>query len=121
MPHFDVPEARLLIEIIRIHRPRWAAQAIMNELRTAAVAGATLGQATAAAERAMRNTKYTAPTSINFPENWQVQDWEISKDKAAEEVTGSRLCIECLTYQPAKEMDQMEDRKWICKRHGYGY
>jgi len=111
--HFDIPEAQLLTEIIRIHRPKWAAKAIMRQLQVAALTGATLGQATAAAERAMKNPKYTAPDSINFAENW-----EEPKTKAAGNLMAPRLCVECTPARkhPVSEMTK-QAHGYVCGEH----
>jgi len=109
--HFDIPEAHLLTQIIQLHRPRWAAKAIMAELQIAALTGATLGQVTAAAERAMKNPKNIAPPSINFPENW-----EEPKTKAAGNIMAPRLCVECATKHPVTEMTK-HPHGYVCNNH----
>lgn len=67
---FDQPEAEKLAAVIRIIRPKWDHNAIMNQLQEAASADATYGQTCAAAIRAANNPNMLAPTSINFTENW---------------------------------------------------
>jgi len=109
--HFDIPEAHLLTQIIQLHRPRWAAKAIMAEFQIAALTGATLGQVTAAAERAMKNQKNIAPPSINFPENW-----EEPKTKAAGNIMAPRLCVECATKHPVTEMTK-HPHGYVCNNH----
>lgn len=111
MLHFDIPEAELLTQIIRLHRPRWSGKAVMTELQIAALAGATLGQVTSAAEKAMKNPKNLLPPSINFPENW-----EESKNKSAGNIMAPRLCVECATKHPVTEMTK-QPHGWICNTH----
>jgi hypothetical protein len=109
--HFNTPEAEYLIKIIQIHRPRWARTAIMAELQIAALAGATLGQVTTAAEKAMKNPKNIAPPSINFPENW-----ENEKPKTAGNLMAPRLCVECTAKKPVTEMTK-HAHGWVCNTH----
>ena len=109
--HYDIPEATLLIQIIQLHRPRWAAAAIMKELQIAALAGATLGQVTSAAEKAMKNPKNLLPPSINFPENWETE-----KPRTAGNLMAPRLCVECATKRPVTEMTK-HAHGWVCNQH----
>lgn len=115
MLHYDIPEAQLLTQIIRLHRPRWAAKAIMAELQIAALTGATLGQVTAAAERAWKNDKNIAPPSINFPENWE------EPKKTAGNMMAPRLCVECTPARkhPVSEMTKMA-HGYVCGAHQEG-
>lgn len=94
--------------LIRRRRPRWAHNAIMDQLGIAARAGASLGQVMAAAEKAMNNPKQLTPAAIMFPENW-----EQTTTKSAGNIAGDKLCIECTTKYPASQV----------KRHptGSGY
>lgn len=110
---FDIPDAQDMSSIIRRRRPRWAHTAIMEQLKHAALAGASLGQVMAAAEKAMNNPKAATPKAIMFPENW-----EESKTKSTGNLAGPRLCSECATRFPADQVSKHPSgHGYICGNH----
>lgn len=104
-------ESWFIMKIINHRRPRWAQSAITEQLKIAMLSGATLGQVTAAAERAAHNKKATAPTSIMWPEHW-----EEPKNQNAGNIAGPRLCVECTSKRPVHEMTRTQ-HGYICNNH----
>lgn len=109
---FDIPDAQDMSSIIRRRRPRWAHTAIMEQMKLAALAGASLGQVMAAAEKAMNNPKQLTPAAIMFPENWE------ETKKTAGNIAGPRLCAECARRFPADQVSRHPSgHGYICNNH----
>lgn len=102
LEHYTPEEAWFIMRIINHRRPQWAQSVIMAQLKIAMLRGATLGQATAAAERATNNKRATAPTSIMWPEHWEDE----KKSKSAGNVAGPRVCMECTGRFPADQVSK---------------
>lgn len=110
---FDEHDAVDMSRMIRRRRPNWAYKAIMSNLQRAALAGASIGQVMAAAEKAMNNPKHLTPDAINFPENW-VQ----AGSKTAGNIAADRLCAECTTKFPADQVSRHPSGSgYICNNH----
>jgi hypothetical protein len=103
---FTYEDAYDLSRMIRRRRPDWNQKAIMNRLQTLAEGGASLTQATAAAEKTWNNPKARTPDALLWPEHWQ-------QDKQAA-VGLERLCIECTKKHPIGEMTNFGGT-WKCR------
>lgn len=102
---FDEADADDLINIIRRRRPNWHPQAIKSQLGIAANRGASLGEVTSAAEKAMNDPKAKLPPAILWPEYWG--------NPETRALTGDRLCVEC-TMRFAVETMTRRGRFFYC-------
>jgi hypothetical protein len=110
MPYkYDEHDATDLSKIIRRRRPEWTHKGIMTTLQQLAATGATLGQATTAAEKAALNKNATTPAAILWPEH-------LTPDTKTVSIHGTRVCGECTHKKPAHEMTRTtgDDGHWIC-------
>jgi hypothetical protein len=93
---FDEADADDLINIIRRRRPNWHPAAIKAQLGIAANRGASLGEVTSAAEKAMHDPKAKLPPSILWPEFWG--------NPETQHLSGTRLCVECTRHFAVETM-----------------
>ena len=110
MPYkFDEHDATDLSRMIRRRRPEWTHQGIMKSLQQAAEAGATLGQATTAAEKSTQNKKALTPAAIMWAEHWAAEAKSVN-------MTGTRLCSQCdpARKHPVADMTELARGVWIC-------
>ena len=110
MPYkYDEHDATDLSRIIRRRRPEWTHKGIMTTLQQLAATGATLGQATTAAEKATQNKNATTPASILWPEH-------LTSDTKTPTINTTRICGECTRRKPTHEMTRTngDDHHSIC-------
>jgi len=111
---FDPDDANHIAWIIHRRRPDWNTTGIKRVLGELAEAGASLGQATSAAENAALNKKADTPASIKWPEHMPAANG----GKAIKFAT-HRYCQVCEqpVKHPIENMVQHQDGRWICKPH----
>jgi len=111
---FDPNDADHIAYMIHKRRPDWNKKGIARVLGELAEAGASLGQATSAAENAALNKKADTPGSIKWPEHMPT-----ANGGKEFKFTTHRYCQVCElpVKHPVETMTQNRDGHWLCKTH----